>query len=97
MNRRGAEDAEGVASFGRGALRGAAKARKREGGREGEEISPRMGHGCTRRRNARGGDGAQRAEVVCLAWVGEGMEQEIHKKEVPGGSGGGPGAGSVKT
>jgi hypothetical protein len=39
----------------------------------------------------RGADGAQRAEVMVLLGVAEGEWQESYKKEVPGGSGGGPG------
>ena len=39
---------------------------------------------------AHGGDGAQRAEVVGIAGVEERVEQETHKKEVPGGSRRGP-------
>jgi len=35
--------------------------------------------------------GAGHAEVVTVPTVGEGVEQGIHKKEVPGGSRGGPG------
>ena len=49
-----------------------------------------MGDGWTRIKCAHGGDGAQRAEVVSGARVGERAEQETHKKEVPGGSRGGP-------
>src|SRR5688500_14232593 len=41
---------------------------------------------------AHGRDGAQRAEVSRAARVGERVEQEPHKNEVPGGSGIGTGA-----
>src|SRR5687767_14310111 len=55
----------------------------------GSELKPQM-HRCTRihtdQKCAHGADGAQRAEVVALTWVGKQAEQEYHKKEVPGGS-----------
>ena len=72
---------------------------RREGGREAvgsfrnfhegheEEVRARMN---TDREGARGGDGAQRTEVLAVPRVGEGVEQETCKKEVPGGSLEGP-------
>ena len=38
--------------------------------------------------------GAQRAEVADVAGVGEGVEQQLYKKEAPGGSRRGPGGSS---
>src|SRR5687768_9726971 len=50
----------------------------------------RWNRGWTQRRWVRGGDGAQRAQVLGITGVGNRVEQESHKKEFPGGSGGGP-------
>ena len=83
-----------VGSFRRGAHKGVAKARQREGDAKKKGGSPRMGHGMdTDQKCARGGDGAQRAQVSGVAGVGERVEQETHKKEVPGGVRMGPGRG----
>ena len=51
----------------------------------------------TDKKSAHGGDGAKRAEVFAGPRVGEGVWQESHKKEVPGGSGRVPGGSGLKT
>jgi hypothetical protein len=44
-----------------------------------------------RMKSAHGADGAQRAEVLRTVGVAEGVEQQLYKKEVRGGSRRGPG------
>src|SRR5687768_5911865 len=57
---------------------------KGDEGREAEEGTIDA-HGFTRMK-MRSADGAQRAEVAVPVGVGQGVGQESHKKEVPGGS-----------